>query len=363
MENLLNKYERILITGGAGFIGGALIRNLLLRSKSKIYNLDKVGYASDFNGIKVALSQLKEKDQKRYKFLKVDLSNLNDVNEVINSLRPQLVFNLAAETHVDRSIDNPIEFINSNIIGTFNLLQAVRTLFEKDPDIKSGNFRFHHISTDEVFGSLGDIGYFSEKSRYDPRSPYSASKAASDHLVSAWHHTYGLPTIITNCSNNYGPWQFPEKLIPLVINKIIDGEKIPMYGKGNNIRDWLYVDDHIEALVLCATKGNVGKTYCIGGNSEITNKKVILDICEYLDDILHLKKSSKELIKEVEDRPGHDYRYSIDSSFIRNELGWQPKYKFKDGLKSTINWYLDNRNWCREVLKKANYDKSRIGLI
>ena len=352
MADLLSNHCRVLITGGCGFIGNNLIRKLLQFSSLKIFNVDKLGYASDQSAIKNVLSNMKNADKKRYKFFHIDLCNLKDVEELINFTKPDLVFHLAAESHVDRSIQKPSDFIDSNINGTFNLLYSARKLFDSFSDEEQNKFKFIHVSTDEVFGSLGAMGKFSEVSSYSPRSPYSASKAASDHLVSAWNHTYGLPTLITNCSNNYGPWQFPEKLIPLAINKAINGQNIPLYGDGSNVRDWLFIDDHIDALIMVASKALIGKRYCIGGSNEKTNREVLETICEILDQSISKETSFKKLIKNVKDRPGHDFRYSVDSSLIQNELGWAPKYNFNQGIKKTINWYLKNLLWSQEILNK-----------
>ena len=363
MEVLFERDKKVLVTGGAGFIGGALIRRLLINNSCEIFNLDKLGYASDLTGIDSILSKAKSDDRERYKFIKLNLVNQKRLREALFSINPDIIFHLAAETHVDRSIDNPSEFINSNIIGTFNLLNTVKEFLEESSIKKRNSFRFHHISTDEVFGSLGNKGHFTESSRYQPRSPYSSTKAASDHLVNAWHHTYGLPTIITNCSNNYGPWQFPEKLLPLIINRALSRRSIPMYGNGLNRRDWLYVEDHIDAILLASKKGKVGQTFCIGGGEEKTNKEVIFQTCKFLEKYLDLDYSCTNLIKNVQDRPGHDFRYSIDSSYAREELGWAPKNTFNEGLKRTIEWYVKNQDWSKKILKKANYNISRMGIL
>ena len=355
MAALLKNNCRVLITGGYGFIGGTLIRKLLLNSSLNIFNVDKLSYASDQFAINNLLSKMKNEQKQKYKFFHINLCNLKEVDELVNSVKPDLIFHLAAESHVDRSIQSPSDFIDSNIIGTFNLLYSARKLFDSFSDEEQNKFKLIHVSTDEVFGTLGVMGRFSEISPYSPRSPYAASKAASDHLVNAWHHTYGLPTIVTNCSNNYGPWQFPEKLIPLAINKAINDENIPLYGDGSNVRDWLFVDDHIDALLLIASKGLVGKRYCIGGSSEKTNREVLETICEILDKSITGSTSFKKLIKNVKDRPGHDYRYSIDSSLIQNELGWAPKYNFNQGIEKTVKWYLKNHIWSQEILNKAQH--------
>ena len=274
---------------------------------------------------------------------------------------PDLVLHLAAESHVDRSIDGPAAFIESNVTGTFNLLQAVRSHWQQLPQERRDAFRMHHISTDEVFGSLGPTGRFSEITPYDPRSPYSASKAASDHLVSAWHHTYGLPVVLTNCSNNYGPWQFPEKLIPVVILKALAGEPIPLYGDGANVRDWLFVDDHVDALLLAATRGGLGESYCVGGHGERTNKQVVEAICTLLDQLVPAGAPHARLITPVADRPGHDRRYAIDASKISANLGWTPRHSFEQGLEATVRWYIENQTWCQQVRQRAGYSGERIG--
>ena len=350
-----NKFK-VIVTGGAGFIGGTLIRNLLKNKNWLIYNIDQMGYASD-------LSWMKETNeyQSRHFFLKIDLRNKETLENLIKEISPNLIIHLAAESHVDRSIDNPTNFIESNIIGTFNLLEATRSYWKELSDIKKRLFRFIHVSTDEVFGSLGLEGKFDENTKYSPRSPYASSKASSDHLVQSWHYTYGLPTIISNCSNNYGPYQFPEKLVPLSILKGIKGEKIPLYGNGLNIRDWLYVEDHVEALLLITEKGKIGKSYCIGGFGEKTNKEVQLQICEILDKVQPKEFLHKALIKNVEDRPGHDKRYSINSNLIKKELGWKPKTTFEEGLKKTIHWYIDNLKWSLSIMEKSGYSGYRIG--
>ncbi len=337
---LLAGRRRILVTGGAGFIGGAVVRRLLRESEALVFNLDKCGYASDLTSIE-ALPQAAE----RHQLLQVDLTNAEATAAAVRQADPDLVLHLAAESHVDRSIEGPAAFIESNVTGTFHLLQAVRAHWDGLPAERQAGFRFHHISTDEVFGSLGPTGRFSETTAYDPRSPYSASKAASDHLVNAWHHTYGLPVVLTNCSNNYGPWQFPEKLIPVVILKAAAGEPIPLYGDGQNVRDWLYVEDHVEALLLAACRGKLGRSYCVGGHGERTNKQVVEAICSTLDALLPADLPHSRLITPVTDRPGHDRRYAIDPTRISNELGWQPRHSFEEGLAATVRWYLEQQGW------------------
>jgi dTDP-glucose 4,6-dehydratase len=353
---------RVLVTGGAGFIGGALVRRLLADTTAQVFNLDKLGYASDLSSIE-ALPEASG----RHQLLRVDLTDAEATAAAMRQADPDLVMHLAAESHVDRSIDGPAAFIDSNVSGTFNLLQAVRAHWEQVPDERREHFRFHHISTDEVFGSLGPTGRFSETTPYDPRSPYSASKAASDHLVSAWHHTYGLPVVLTNCSNNYGPWQFPEKLIPVVILKAVAGEPIPLYGDGANVRDWLYVEDHVEALLLAATSGRLGESYCVGGAgdhgspSERTNCDVVETICTLMDQLRPQGAPHARLITRVSDRPGHDRRYAIDAAKITAELGWKPRHSFEQGLEATVRWYLDHLDWCQQVRERAGYSGERIG--
>ena len=355
MHDLLPQpLSRVLVTGGAGFIGGALVRRLLGESSAMVFNLDKLSYASDLTSIG---------SNPRHQLLQVDLVDPEATMAAIKRADPDLVFHLAAESHVDRSISGPGAFIESNISGTFNLLQAVRAHWEQLPKERQEHFRFHHISTDEVFGSLGPTGCFSETTPYDPRSPYSASKAASDHLVSAWHHTYGLPVVLTNCSNNYGPWQFPEKLIPVVILKAVAGEPIPLYGDGANVRDWLYVEDHVEALLLAATRGRLGESYCVGGHGERSNKQVVQTICSLLDELRPQGAPHAGLITPVADRPGHDRRYAIDPTRISSELGWRPAHAFEQSLATTVNWYLDNLAWCEKVREQAGYRGNRLGII
>ena len=345
--------KRVLVTGGAGFIGGAVVRRLLNGSDAQVFNLDKCGYASDLTSIG---------DHPRHRLLRVDLADAEATAAAVRQADPDLVLHLAAESHVDRSIEGPAAFLESNVIGTFNLLQAVRSHWQQLPAERQAAFRFHHISTDEVFGSLGPSGRFSETTPYDPRSPYSASKAASDHLVSAWHHTYGLPVVLTNCSNNFGPWQFPEKLIPVVILQAVAGEPIPLYGDGANVRDWLFVDDHVDALLLAATRGEIGQSYCVGGHGERTNKQVVEAICALLDQRRPQGAPHARLITPVTDRPGHDRRYAIDPARIEGELGWAPRHSFEQALERTVDWYLDHLDWCQQVRQRSGWAGGRQGL-
>lgn len=341
---------RILITGGAGFIGSALVRRLITSSEHEVLVYDKLTYA----GVLESLDPVA--DSPRYRFVQADIADPEAVAAALASFRPQVIAHLAAESHVDRSIDGPGDFIQTNIVGTFTLLQqALKYWNGLDGDDKAA-FRFHHISTDEVFGSLGEEGYFTETTPYDPRSPYSASKASSDHLVRAWGHTYGLPVLVTNCSNNYGPYHFPEKLIPLVIIKALAGEALPVYGDGSNVRDWLFVEDHAAALQAVFEKGQPLETYNIGGNSERKNLDVVKAITSTLDRLSPRAdgKSFAEQITFVKDRPGHDQRYAIDASKIRRELGWTPSVTFEQGIERTIAWYLANRPWWQAILDKRD---------
>jgi len=346
---------RILVTGGAGFIGSAVVRQLLAETDAFVVNVDKLTYAAN-------LSSLPEAEgNPRYAFEKVDICDAAELRRVFDAHQPDAVMHLAAESHVDRSIDGPGEFIQTNVVGTFRLLEAARGYWSALPDDRKKAFRFHHISTDEVFGTLGDDGFFTETTAYSPNSPYSASKASSDHLVRAWHETYGLPVVLTNCSNNYGPYHFPEKLIPLMILKGLAGEKLPVYGKGDNIRDWLYVEDHARALRLVLEKGKVGESYNIGGHNERTNLEVVRAICAHLDEMDPAGAPHDRLISFVTDRPGHDKRYAIDAGKIERELGWTPQETFESGLRKTVAWYLENREWWQAILN-GSYQGERLGL-
>lgn len=379
------KKIRILVTGGAGFIGSAVVRHLINDTEHSVVNVDKLTYAGN-------LESLKEVSQnERYAFEQVDICDAVELKRIFNQYQPDIVMHLAAESHVDRSIDGPSEFIQTNIVGTFTLLEQARTYWNGLESDKKSSFRFHHISTDEVYGDLphpddviarsdndaaihnselkinnSKLPLFTEQTAYAPSSPYSASKAGSDHLVRAWQRTYGFPTLVTNCSNNYGPYHFPEKLIPLVILNALEGKSLPIYGKGNQIRDWLYVEDHARALVVVATQGQVGQTYNIGGHNEKQNLEVVDTICEILDELAPIKNSKlkiknyKDLKVFVKDRPGHDMRYAIDASKIQKELGWTPLETFESGIRKTVKWYLDNQEWCQHV-QDGSYQRERLG--
>jgi dTDP-glucose 4,6-dehydratase len=337
---------RVLVTGGAGFIGSALVRRLISQSDHRVLNFDKLTYAATLTSL-ASVS-----DNPRYSFTKSDICDAKAVEEAFEAFDPDVVVHLAAESHVDRSIDAPGDFIQTNVVGTYTLLQGALRHFRGMSSERQERFRFHHVSTDEVFGSLGPTGYFTETTPYDPRSPYSSSKASSDHLTQAWYHTYGLPVVLTNCSNNYGPFHFPEKLIPLMIIKALAGEKLPVYGKGDNVRDWLFVEDHAEALQRVFEAGTPGESYNVGGASERTNIHVVKTICTILDRLRPRQdgNSYHDQISFVTDRPGHDQRYAIDASKIKETLGWTPRNSFETGIEQTVGWYLDNESWWRAIL-------------
>jgi dTDP-glucose 4,6-dehydratase len=376
MKNNKKKLEKkIMITGGAGFIGTSLIYFLIKETRNQLLNIDNLTYVSNLHSLKDISKN------SRYKFFKGNICDKKIVTKLFNDFKPDIVMHLAAETHVDRSIDNPTNFINTNIMGTLTMLECAREFYNSQKK-KNKKFLFHHISTDEVYGSLNQKNLFTEQSNYDPSSPYSASKASSDHLVRAWNRTYGLPVVITNCSNNYGPYQFTEKLIPLTILNALEKKALPIYGNGKNIRDWLYVEDHVRALYKVVCEGKVGETYNIGGNTEKTNLEVVNNICEILDELsplnseenkINLKnkktrnpkktiKSHKDLITFVKDRPGHDFRYAIDSTKIKKMLKWTCQESFKTGLKKTVQWYLNNLPWCKKI-ENSNYKRQRLGLL
>lgn len=351
---------KIIVTGGAGFIGSAVVRNIINESENQVLVLDKLTYAGNLDSLDMVSKN------PRYQFIQADICDTGAINKIFHEYQPDLVMHLAAESHVDRSIDDPSSFIQTNIFGTYVLLEASRNYWNSLSQDKKDTFRFHHISTDEVYGDLHDENdYFTENTPYAPSSPYSASKASSDHLVRSWLRTFGLPTIVTNCSNNYGPYHFPEKLIPLIILNALDGKPLPIYGNGGQIRDWLYVEDHAKALYLVATKGSIGETYNIGGHNEQKNIDVVHKVCEILDELVANKprdiSSFKELITFVEDRPGHDLRYAIDASKIYADLHWKPLETFESGLRKTVLWYMENKDWWLRV-KNGSYAGERLGL-
>ena len=348
---------RVLITGGCGFIGGNFIHQLMANADAEIINLDLLTYAGNPQTV-AAIA-----DNPRYRFVYGDIADRNLVHDIFAEFRPTCVVNFAAESHVDRSIDGPADFIHTNIVGTYNLLDNALSHWHTLDDIDKAGFRFLHVSTDEVYGALGDHGAFTEDTPYAPNSPYSASKAASDHLVRAWHHTHGLPTLTTNCSNNYGPYQFPEKLIPLMVLNALEGKPLPIYGNGQNVRDWLFVEDHCRAIWRTLEKGKPGEMYNVGGNSEKTNLEVVDTLCALLDELLpdSPHRPHSQLKTFVSDRPGHDWRYAIDASKIRNQLGWRPQETFESGMRKTVQWYLEHLDWC-EAVKADSYDGQRLGL-
>jgi len=373
----MSTIKKILVTGGAGFIGSAVVRHLINETDHSVINVDKLTYAGNLESL-TSVS-----DNPRYAFEQVDICDAVELKRVLSQHQPDIVMHLAAESHVDRSIDGPGEFIHTNIVGTFTLLEQSRAYWNQLDGDKKTDFRFHHISTDEVYGDLPhpdevEVGVllplFTETTAYAPSSPYSASKAGSDHLVRAWQKTYKLPTLVTNCSNNYGPFHFPEKLIPLVILNALEGKALPVYGKGNQIRDWLYVEDHARALVLVATQGKIGETYNIGGHNEKQNVDVVKTICQILDEVAPIAENTnirpeggalavqnyESLMTYVKDRPGHDMRYAIDASKIQRELGWTPQETFESGIRKTVQWYLNNQAWCKHV-QDGTYQRERLG--
>jgi dTDP-glucose 4,6-dehydratase len=350
----------ILITGGAGFIGSALIRYIIKNTDHRVINIDKLTYAGNLESLRMV-----DKNE-RYIFENSDICNALEIKKIINKYQPDLIIHLAAESHVDRSLDSPGDFIQTNIVGTYTLLEQARFYWHSLKGSKKNNFKFHHVSTDEVYGDLNGLDMlFTEKSSYAPSSPYSASKASSDHLVRAWQRTFNFPTIITNCSNNYGPYQFPEKLIPLIIQNALEGKHLPIYGNGKQIRDWLYVDDHVRAIMVVALSAEIGTTYNIGGHNEMQNIDVVKAVCAVLDDLAPSKYSNidkyEELITYVEDRAGHDLRYAIDASKIEKELDWRPYETFNSGIRKTVEWYLNNSLWCENV-KNGSYQGERLGV-
>ena len=355
--------KTILVTGGAGFIGSAVVRHLINDTAHRVVNVDKLTYAGNLESL------VDVADNERYTFEKVDICDAVEVKRVFEQHQPDIIMHLAAESHVDRSIDGPGEFIQTNVVGTYTLLEQARAYWSNLEDTKKGSFKFHHISTDEVYGDLphpdeveagSELPLFTETTPYAPSSPYSASKASSDQLVRSWLRTYGLPTLVTNCSNNYGPYHFPEKLIPLVILNALADKPLPVYGKGNQIRDWLYVEDHARALVLVALEGKVGETYNIGGHNEKQNIEVVQTICTILDEVKPKNAPYADQITYVQDRPGHDMRYAIDASKIQKELGWTPQETFESGIRKTVEWYLNNQSWWQAVLD-GSYQGERLG--
>jgi dTDP-glucose 4,6-dehydratase len=350
--------KRYLVTGGAGFIGSAVVRKLVRDTAHQVLVVDKLTYAGNLDSLSPV------SNSPRYRFEQADVADPERMREIIGAYAPDIIMHLAAESHVDRSIDGPGAFVQTNVVGTYVLLQAALEYWRRLSADRQAGFRFHHVSTDEVFGSLGDDGLFHEEYAYQPTSPYSASKAASDHFVRAWHHTYGLPTIVTNCSNNYGPYHFPEKLIPLVILNALEGKPLPVYGKGENVRDWLFVEDHADALVMVADRSSAGATYNIGGRNERKNIDVVRGICTLVDEMAPNQAIGRResLITFVADRPGHDLRYAIDAGKIERELGWRPAETFESGLRKTVRWYLDHRGWWERV-RSGVYRGERLGVV
>lgn len=348
----------IFVTGGAGFIGSALVRFLINKTTHTVINFDKLTYAGNLE----SLGSIE--DNERYRFIQGDICDRAKVSTVFNKYQPDFIMHLAAESHVDRSIDDPGEFIETNVVGTYELLEAARSYYNDLEYDKKASFRFHHISTDEVYGDLGETGLFTEDASYEPSSPYSASKAASDHLVRAWHRTYDLPVLLTNCSNNYGPYHFPEKLIPLIILNALEGRQLPIYGDGKQVRDWLFVEDHARALYKVISEGKLGETYNIGGFNEKQNIEVVTSICNHLNNLIENKPANlsdfNDLITFVADRPGHDVRYAIDATKIKKDLDWHPEETFETGILKTIQWYLDNQEWCNNV-QDGSYQRGRLG--
>lgn len=349
--------KTIIVTGGAGFIGSALVRFLIKETDYVVVNVDKLTYAGNLESL------LDISNNSRYHFEQIDICDKVKIKNLFKNYKPNAIMHLAAESHVDRSIDEPSDFLSTNVIGTYTLLEEARSYWNNLNGANKNNFRFLHVSTDEVYGSLGPDGYFSESTAYKPNSPYSASKASSDHFVRAWYHTFGLPTVITNCSNNYGPYQFPEKLMPVVILNALNGKNIPVYGQGKNIRDWLFVEDHVKALLTVLEKGQLGETYVIGGHNEKNNLEVVETICQIMDEIIPNPKikNYSDLITFVKDRPGHDMRYAIDPEKIQKKLGWFPQVTFKEGIYKTVKWYLNNQEWCNNILS-GKYKLERLGL-
>jgi dTDP-glucose 4,6-dehydratase len=347
--------KKILVTGGAGFIGGTFVRGIAARGDTRVINVDKLTYAGDHGAVSHLPPEV-------HHFVEGDICDSELVDQLFHDHQPDAVVHFAAESHVDRSIDGPLAFVQTNVMGTAVLLDGARRYWKRLEGASAAQFRFLHVSTDEVFGSLGDTGYFVESTPYSPRSPYSASKASSDHLVRAYHETYGLPTLITNCSNNYGPYQFPEKLIPLMTLNAIEGKPLPVYGDGLNVRDWLYVEDHCDAIQTVLNSGRVGETYNIGGNCEQTNLAIVQTICRTVEELLpDLQHRCSDLVRFVQDRPGHDRRYAIDATKIKTELGWSPKANFAEGIRKTVQWYIENPQWV-ERIQTGRYRRERLGV-